>query len=108
MSTPDPPIGGTPRPGPSPGPGPSPSAMMGPSPGPSPGSSHSMMGPSPGPPSTGHPQPGPSVYGQENMHPLHKVGPQESLTLKTTIIGCKCFKHLPLLLGVLVNKLKTV
>uniref|UniRef100_A0A8C7PG37 Transcription activator BRG1 n=1 Tax=Oncorhynchus mykiss TaxID=8022 RepID=A0A8C7PG37_ONCMY len=49
MSTPDPPIGGTPRQGPSPGPGPSPGAMLGPSPGPSPGgSSHSMMGPSPG------------------------------------------------------------
>ncbi|XP_029595223.1 transcription activator BRG1-like isoform X2 [Salmo trutta] len=75
MSTPDPPIGGTPRQGPSPGPGPSPGAMLGPSPGPSPGgSSHSMMGPSPGPPSSGHPlpQPGPSGYSQENMHPLHK------------------------------------
>ena len=76
MSTPDPPIGGTPRQGPSPGPGPSPGAMLGPSPGPSPGgSSHSMMGPSPGPPSSGHPlpQPGPSGYSQENMHTLHKV-----------------------------------
>uniref|UniRef100_A0AAZ3NV34 Transcription activator BRG1 n=1 Tax=Oncorhynchus tshawytscha TaxID=74940 RepID=A0AAZ3NV34_ONCTS len=75
MSTPDPPIGGTPRQGPSPGPGPSPGAMLGPSPGPSPGgSSHSMMGPSPGPPSSGHPlpQPGPSGYSQENMHTLHK------------------------------------
>uniref|UniRef100_A0A4W5P077 SWI/SNF related BAF chromatin remodeling complex subunit ATPase 4 n=1 Tax=Hucho hucho TaxID=62062 RepID=A0A4W5P077_9TELE len=75
MSTPDPPMGGTPRQGPSPGPGPSPGAMLGPSPGPSPGgSSHSMMGPSPGPPSSGHPlpQPGPSGYSQENMHPLHK------------------------------------
>lgn len=72
MSTPDPPIGGTPRQGPSPGPGPSPGAMLGPSPGPSPGgSSHSMMGPSPGPPSL--PQPGPSGYSEENMHPLHKV-----------------------------------
>eukprot|EP00063_Salmo_salar_P011276 XP_013986111.1 PREDICTED: transcription activator BRG1-like [Salmo salar] len=71
MSTPDPPIGGTPRQGPSPGPGPSPGAMLGPSPGPSPGgSSHSMMGPSPGPPSL--PQPGPSGYSEENMHPLHK------------------------------------
>ncbi|XP_034386499.1 transcription activator BRG1 isoform X4 [Cyclopterus lumpus] len=56
MSTPDPPMGGTPRPAPSPGPGPSP------------GSSHSMMGPSPGPPS----QQGPSGYVQDNMHPLHK------------------------------------
>ncbi|XP_071245426.1 transcription activator BRG1 isoform X2 [Salvelinus alpinus] len=75
MSTPDPPMGGTPRQGPSPGPGPSPGAMLGPSPGPSPGgSSHSMMGPSPGPPSSGHPLPqaGPSGYSQENMHPLHK------------------------------------
>uniref|UniRef100_A0A7N8XDK7 Transcription activator BRG1-like n=1 Tax=Mastacembelus armatus TaxID=205130 RepID=A0A7N8XDK7_9TELE len=72
MSTPDPPMGGTPHTGPSPGPGPSPGAMLGPSPGPSPGSSHSMMGPSPGPPSSGHSQPGPSGYGQDNMHPLHK------------------------------------
>lgn len=75
MSTPDPPMGGTPRPGPSPGPGPSPSAMLGPSPGPSPGSAHSMMGPSPGPPSAGHPLPpqGPAAYAQDNLHPMHKV-----------------------------------
>uniref|UniRef100_A0A3Q3G8M1 SWI/SNF related BAF chromatin remodeling complex subunit ATPase 4 n=1 Tax=Labrus bergylta TaxID=56723 RepID=A0A3Q3G8M1_9LABR len=81
MSTPDPPMGGTPRPGTSPGPGPSPGAMIGPSPGPSPGSSHSMMGPSPGPPSSGHSQPGPSGYGQESMHPLHK--PMESMHEKS-------------------------
>ncbi|KAG7281626.1 hypothetical protein CRUP_019138 [Coryphaenoides rupestris] len=60
MSTPDPPMGGTPRPGPSPGPGLSP------------GSTHSMMGPSPGPAPSGHPQPGPSGYSQDSMHPLHK------------------------------------
>uniref|UniRef100_A0A673CSN8 SWI/SNF related, matrix associated, actin dependent regulator of chromatin, subfamily a, member 4 n=1 Tax=Sphaeramia orbicularis TaxID=375764 RepID=A0A673CSN8_9TELE len=30
------------------------------------------MGPSPGPPSSGHSQPGPSGYGQDNLHPLHK------------------------------------
>uniref|UniRef100_A0AAQ4RL48 SWI/SNF related, matrix associated, actin dependent regulator of chromatin, subfamily a, member 4 n=1 Tax=Gasterosteus aculeatus aculeatus TaxID=481459 RepID=A0AAQ4RL48_GASAC len=70
MATPDPPMGGTPRPGPSPGRGPSPGAMLGPGSGPSPGSSHSMMGP--GPPTSGHPQPGPSGYGQDSMHPLHK------------------------------------
>ncbi|CAB1341996.1 unnamed protein product, partial [Coregonus sp. 'balchen'] len=72
MSTPDPPMGGTPRPGPSPGPGLSPGAMMGPSP--SPGSAHSMMGPSPGPPASGHPHPqqGPSGYPQENMNQMHK------------------------------------
>lgn len=61
MSTPDPPMGGTPRPGPSPGPGLSP------------GSTHSMMGPSPGPAPAGHPQPGPSGYSQDTLHPLHKV-----------------------------------
>ncbi|XP_061606190.1 SWI/SNF related, matrix associated, actin dependent regulator of chromatin, subfamily a, member 4a isoform X3 [Phyllopteryx taeniolatus] len=74
MSTPDPPMGGTPRPGPSPGPGLSPGGMMGPSPGPSPGSAHSMMGPSPGPPGSGHPHPpqGPSGYPQENMQQMHK------------------------------------
>ncbi|NXW52657.1 SMCA4 protein, partial [Nyctiprogne leucopyga] len=79
MSTPDPPMGGTPRPGPSPGPGPSPSAMLGPSPGPSPGSAHSMMGPSPGPPSGGHPLPpqGPGGYAQDNMHQMHK--PMDSM-----------------------------
>eukprot|EP00063_Salmo_salar_P074056 XP_014048891.1 PREDICTED: transcription activator BRG1-like [Salmo salar] len=65
MSTPDPPMGGTPRPGPSPG-------AMGPST--SPGSAHSMMGPSPGPPASGHShtQQGPSGYPQENMHQMHK------------------------------------
>ncbi|XP_051569659.1 transcription activator BRG1 isoform X4 [Myxocyprinus asiaticus] len=74
MSTPDPPMGGTPRPGPSPGPGLSPGAMLGPSPGPSPGSAHGMMGPSPGPPSSGHPLPpqGPSGYPKDNMHQMHK------------------------------------
>ncbi|KAL6110140.1 smarca4 [Pungitius sinensis] len=70
MATPDPPMGGTSRPGPSPGRGPSPGAMLGPTSGPSPGSSHSMMGP--GPPSSGHSQPGPSGYSQDSMHPLHK------------------------------------
>ncbi len=77
MSTPDPPMGGTPRPGPSPGPGLSPGAMLGPSPGPSPGSAHGMMGPSPGPPSSGHPLPpqGPSGYPQDNMIQMHKVLP---------------------------------
>ncbi|XP_069623239.1 transcription activator BRG1 isoform X1 [Ranitomeya imitator] len=74
MSTPDPPMGGTPRPVQSPGPGPSPGAMMGPSPGPSPGSAHSMMGPSPGPPI---PPQGPSGYPPENMHQMHK--PMESM-----------------------------
>ncbi|XP_045577251.1 transcription activator BRG1 [Salmo salar] len=59
MSTPDPPMGVTPRLGPSPGPGPSPGAMIGPSPGP-PASGHS------------HPQQGPSVYPHENMHQMHK------------------------------------
>ncbi|XP_056607331.1 transcription activator BRG1 isoform X3 [Triplophysa dalaica] len=73
MSTPEPPIGGTPCPGPSPGPGPSPVAALGS--GLSPGSSHTMMGPSPGPPtSTGHTftQQGSAVYSQENLHQLHK------------------------------------
>lgn len=64
MSTPDPPEGGTPRPGPSPGPGQSP------------GSSHSMMGRSPGPPpSSAHsiPPSGPPGFTPENIHQLHKV-----------------------------------
>nr|AAI55671.1 smarca4 protein [Xenopus tropicalis] len=74
MSTPDPPMGGTPRPVPSPGPGPSPGAMLGPSPGPSPGSAHSMMGPSPGPPI---PPQGPAGYPPENMHQMHK--PMDSI-----------------------------
>uniref|UniRef100_A0A8C5M0B9 SWI/SNF related BAF chromatin remodeling complex subunit ATPase 4 n=1 Tax=Leptobrachium leishanense TaxID=445787 RepID=A0A8C5M0B9_9ANUR len=78
MSTPDPPMGGTPRPVPSPGPGPSPGAMLGPSPGPSPGSTHSMMGPSPGPPI---PPQGPTGYPTENMHQMHK--PMESMHEKT-------------------------
>uniref|UniRef100_A0A672H2Q0 SWI/SNF related, matrix associated, actin dependent regulator of chromatin, subfamily a, member 4 n=1 Tax=Salarias fasciatus TaxID=181472 RepID=A0A672H2Q0_SALFA len=39
------------------------------------------MGPSPGPPSSGHPQPGPSGYGADNMHPLHK--PMEGLHEKS-------------------------
>ncbi|KAA0713500.1 Transcription activator BRG1 [Triplophysa tibetana] len=73
MSTPEPPLGGTPCPGPSPGPGPSPVAALGS--GLSPASSHTMMGPSPGPPtSTGHTftQQGSAVYSQENLHQLHK------------------------------------
>uniref|UniRef100_A0A4W6FX83 SWI/SNF related BAF chromatin remodeling complex subunit ATPase 4 n=1 Tax=Lates calcarifer TaxID=8187 RepID=A0A4W6FX83_LATCA len=39
------------------------------------------MGPSPGPPSSGHSQPGPSGYGQDNMHPLHK--PMEGMHEKS-------------------------
>ncbi|XP_075062877.1 SWI/SNF-related matrix-associated actin-dependent regulator of chromatin subfamily A member 4 isoform X2 [Mixophyes fleayi] len=78
MSTPDPPMGGTPRPVPSPGPGPSPGAMLGPSPGPSPGSAHSMMGPSPGPPI---PPQVPAGYPPESMHQMLK--PMESMHEKT-------------------------
>ncbi|KAM9473079.1 transcription activator BRG1-like [Salvelinus alpinus] len=65
MSTPDPPMGGTPRLGPSPRPGPSPGAM---GPSPSPASGHS------------HPQQGPSGYPQENMHQMHK--PMEGMQEK--------------------------
>ncbi|XP_074386580.1 LOW QUALITY PROTEIN: transcription activator BRG1 [Zonotrichia albicollis] len=63
MATPEPPLGGTPRPGPSPGPGPSPSSMLGPSPGPSPGSAHSGH--------SGHALPAPG-YAPDTIHPLHK------------------------------------
>ncbi|XP_056122002.1 transcription activator BRG1 isoform X1 [Rhinichthys klamathensis goyatoka] len=73
MSTPEPPLGGTPCAGPSPGPGPSPGAVLGS--GLSPGSSHSMMGPSPGPAtSTGHsfPQQTSAGYSQESLHQMHK------------------------------------
>lgn len=95
MSTPDPPMGVTPRLGPSPGPGPSPGAMMGPSS--SPGSAHSMMGPSPGPPASGHshPQQGPSVYPQENMHQMHKVRQKMGISITVMYVKCLLWSAVP-------------